>query len=63
MELNTEIRKLNTKDLLQLVQILEIDESWRKLMATIPKTLSLDDNYECKITINNRHKYNSDHFK
>lgn len=60
--MDTEIRKLSPGDLFQLVQILEHGESWKRLMAIIPKTLSLD-NFEAKIAINNLYKYNTDHFK
>lgn len=62
MDLKTEIRKLKKIDLLNLIQILEFDDSWKLLMAVIPKTLSLDT-FECKISLHNLPKYNSDHFK
>lgn len=62
MDIKTELRKLNAGSLFALVQILEYDESWKRLMAIIPKTLTLD-NYESRIAINNLPKYNTEHFK
>lgn len=64
MNLNiaTEIRKLPTSNVKELAYILDLNESWKKLMAIIPKVLQ-KDLYECNISMHNPHKYNSEHFK
>lgn len=62
MEASLEIRKLPTSVIRELVETLEYAESWKRLMAIIPKTLNRD-NYECKITLHNLPKYKSEHFK
>lgn len=62
MNAKTEIRKLSPGSLFKLVQILEYDESWKRLMAIIPKTLDMET-FEAKIAINNLPKYNTEHFK
>lgn len=62
MHSSTEIRKLPPSALRELVIILEYNESWKKLMDRIPKTLE-KDKYECPLHINNLRKYRTEHFK
>lgn len=62
MDISTEIRKLPPSSVRELVQILEFNDLWKKLMDSIPKVLE-KDKYECKITRANPHKYRSEHFK
>lgn len=50
--LDTELRKLKPAELYILSQILNISDSWKKLMAIIPK----DD-------MSNLPKFNSEHFR
>lgn len=57
-----EIRKLPYSHQKELAHILDYNESWKKLMAIIPKILE-KDNYECNVSITNPHKYHSEHFK
>ncbi|KAF5292636.1 hypothetical protein FQA39_LY13969 [Lamprigera yunnana] len=59
---STEIRKLPPSSLRELVQILEYNESWKKLMDKIPKVLE-KDRYECPLHKNNLRKYRSEHFR
>jgi interleukin-1 receptor-associated kinase 4 len=61
MEPSLEMRKLPSSLTAELVQILELQESWKKLMAIIPKTL-LKDNYKCDVDLNNPARYRSEHF-
>lgn len=62
MDASTELRKLPTSVIRELVETLEYAESWKRLMSIIPKTLSRDT-YECKLTTHNLPKYKSEHFK
>jgi hypothetical protein len=56
------MRKLPSSLTAELVQILELQESWKKLMAIIPKTLP-KDNYKCDVDLNNPARYRSEHFQ
>ncbi|XP_050310348.1 serine/threonine-protein kinase pelle-like [Anthonomus grandis grandis] len=58
---NTELRKLHLSHLNELVTILESGESWKKLMAIIPKKLS-EDGYESNITLHNKAKFTTSDF-
>ncbi|KAJ8917745.1 hypothetical protein NQ315_005196 [Exocentrus adspersus] len=62
MDPSLEIRKLTPRPIRDITQILETHEMWKRLMAIIPKTL-LKDNFVCDVTLDNPHKYNSEHFK
>lgn len=62
MDPSLEIRKLSPRYVRELVQILEIHELWKRLMAIIPKKLE-SNSYVCDVTLENQHKYNSEHFK
>jgi hypothetical protein len=58
------MRKLPSSLTAELVQILELQESWKKLMAIIPKTLLKDNyNYKCDVDLNNPARYRSEHFQ
>lgn len=61
MESSLEIRKLPPSALGELVKILEYNESWKRLMAIVPKHLE-KNNYDCLIDRFNP-KYNSEHFR
>ncbi|KAF2880644.1 hypothetical protein ILUMI_25538 [Ignelater luminosus] len=62
MDISMEIRKLPYSHQKELANILDYNESWKKLMAIIPKILE-KDNYECNVSRTNPHKYHSEHFK
>nr|WMZ41590.1 tube protein [Altica viridicyanea] len=62
MDPSLEIRKLLPSQIRELASILETHELWKRLMTIIPKTLE-KNNYQCDVNENNRHKYNSEHFK
>lgn len=62
MEPSFQIRKLSSTVKSNLVKILEDAESWKRLMAIIPKSLQ-ENTYECDIKIGNLPKYNSEHFR
>lgn len=62
MDPTTEIRKLSRSIALELVQILEYADSWKRLMAIIPRKLEKNV-FECAVNRNNLHKYNSEHFR
>ncbi|XP_018575651.2 protein Tube-like [Anoplophora glabripennis] len=62
MDPSLEIRKLSPRYIRELAQILETHELWKRLMSIIPKTLE-KFNFVCNVTLDNPHKYNSEHFK
>lgn len=62
MDPSLEIRKLSPSHVKELAQILETHELWKRLMTIIPKTLQ-KNNFVCDVTLENPHKYNSEHFK
>ncbi|XP_018324435.1 protein Tube [Agrilus planipennis] len=62
MDPKLEIRKLQPSSLRELTQILEYGDSWKELMAIIPKTLD-KNNYSCNISCENPPKYNSEHVR
>ncbi|XP_044267145.1 putative receptor-like protein kinase At1g72540 [Tribolium madens] len=59
--MDLEIRKLPLDIRSRLISLLELQDSWKKLMAMIPETLLLN-NYKCDISHNNPAKYRSEHF-
>nr|XP_008198086.1 PREDICTED: protein Tube isoform X3 [Tribolium castaneum] len=61
MDPSVEIRKLPLDVRSHLISLLELQDSWKKLMAIIPQTLSLNE-YKCDINFNNPAKYRSEHF-
>ncbi|KAJ8966963.1 hypothetical protein NQ314_003185, partial [Rhamnusium bicolor] len=62
MDPSLEIRKLSPRCVRELVQILETHELWKRLMSIIPKKLE-KYNFVSDITLENQHKYHSEHFK
>ncbi|KAF5278784.1 hypothetical protein FQR65_LT15512 [Abscondita terminalis] len=62
VNISTEIRNLPPCSLKELVLILDYNESWKRLMDRIPKTLE-KDNHECLLHKNNLRKYRTEHFK
>ncbi|ENN70294.1 hypothetical protein YQE_12805, partial [Dendroctonus ponderosae] len=57
-----EIRKLPPSIIRELALILDYADSWKRLMAIIPKKLS-SNGYKSDISPTNLPKYNSEHFK
>ena len=55
-----EIRKLSPKYRDTLVRILEENDDWKLLMASIPEILQ-KNNYECRVGHHNLARYNSEH--
>ncbi|XP_063921679.1 interleukin-1 receptor-associated kinase 4-like isoform X2 [Zophobas morio] len=60
MNVELEIRKLPLAVKFKIVEYLEEEESWKKLMSIIPCFLTND--YQCDISLNNPPKYQSQHF-
>ena len=61
MNINLEVRKLPLAEKSRIVEYLEEEESWKKLMSIIPSTLTED--YRSDISLNNPPKYRSEHFQ
>lgn len=57
-----EIRKLPPSIIREFAQILDYADSWKRLMAIIPKKLN-PNNYICDVKPDNLPKYNSEDFK
>lgn len=62
MDPTVEIRKLPIEVRSELIKLLEVQESWKKLMAIVPQNL-IKDNYICDISPNNPAKYHSEDFQ
>ncbi|CAG9760082.1 unnamed protein product [Ceutorhynchus assimilis] len=62
MDPDIEIRKLPPSVVREFSSILDYDDSWKRLMAIIPKQLS-KNGYNSDISADNLAKYNSEHFK